>query len=110
MPNKCRGCIYGVWLGGEYYCNFLEITGRARQQICTVEHCTVRISGPRIVPGSGEATEQQKAHKYAITPADLARRKRHGGGRPRTFDRDKARALLREGKTDEECAPLLGVS
>lgn len=109
MPNKCRGCIYGVWIGGEYYCNYLEITGRARQLICTVKNCTVRVAGPRIVPGSEEAS-QQRAHKYAITPADLARRQVHPGGRPKAFDRDEARALLSEGKTDQECAQVLGVS
>lgn len=61
------------------------------------------------MPGSEEAA-RQKAHKYAITPDELARRQKHAGGRPRMFDRDQARALLREGKTDQECAQALGVS
>ena len=115
MKQSCRGCIYSLRYGGDWGCNYLEIMHHARQLICKVrgkdDVCTVRVDGKPITPQVVD-NERVPAHKYDMKPRDLEKVRNHQrrGGKPLSFDANKAIALINLGKTDEEAAGELGVN
>ena len=106
MKQSCRGCIYSLRYGGDWGCNYLEIMHHARQLICKVrgkdDVCTVRVDGKPITPQVVD-NERVPAHKYDMKPRDLEKVRNHQrrGGKPLSFDANKAIALINLGKTEK---------
>lgn len=81
---SCKGCAYAICLGGEWYCDYLQITGRCRP--CPPgEDCTAR----------KEADSTKKGSMFM---------------RRRGWDTEKARALYDQKLSDAEIAGSVGTT
>lgn len=85
---SCKGCAYAVPLSGEWYCDYLSITGH-RRPCPPGEGCTVRV----------EAEKDLKRKWKECLPV-----------KGRTWDTDRARALYDEGLLDAEIAKEVGIT
>lgn len=81
---SCEGCAYAIKLGGEWYCDYLSMTGR-RRPCPPGEGCTVRKEGDLTKKGS----------------AFMKRRE---------WSTEKARALYDQGLSDAEIAEKVGTT
>lgn len=75
---SCKGCAYAAYLGGEWYCDYLSVTGH-RRPCPPGEGCTVRKEGDLTKKGSafmkrrGWDTEKAKAlYDQKLSDAEIA--------------------------------------
>lgn len=116
MPMICKGCEYGVRLGADYYCDYLAINKRSRQLICPFPWD----DGPCIARKAGESrSAPTPQHKFGLKKRDIENVKKHRmerekkechGGKPLSFDADRARALYSDGLNDLEVSDITGVN
>ena len=94
--KKCKTCIYGCSLGGDWGCDYIGIVGHRRP--CKAENCTEY----KKIDGDG----RKKSYMPLVSErsAPYARR-----GKMDVLH-DKAMKLYREGKNDREMAAVLGVN
>lgn len=111
----CKGCIHWRSVGWKppsssirnRACHYLLDTGTSRTKGGETDICRVRTLREGY---DGTVPERIVQHKFDLKPRDLERAKRHhAGGRKMTFSADQAKALIAEGKTDEEAANELGI-
>ena len=85
---SCKGCVYAAALSGEWFCDYLSITGH-RRPCPPGEGCTVRV----------EAEKDPKRKWKECPPV-----------KGRTWDTDRARALYDEGLPDAKIAAEVGTT
>lgn len=111
----CVGCIHWRTVGWKSNkltlrnraCHYLLDTGISRIKGGETGVCSVRTLKDGY---TGTVLERVVQHKFDFKTKDLERAKRHhAGGRKMTFSADQAKALIAEGKTDEEAANELGI-
>lgn len=111
----CNGCVHWRTVGWKdpkqnlrnRACHCLLDTGRSR-----VKYGDTKVCSARVQKAGDDYKDQQRMpqHKFDFKPKDLERAKRHhSGGRKLTFSAEQAKALIAEGKTDEEAAKELGI-
>ena len=83
----CRKCRYRVWAGSEHCCDYIGITGHARQLICRIEDCALwREEKGRAVgdggPYKGEAGTDNAGGKPPAHTGEAEGRERDASGTP----------------------------
>lgn len=110
----CNGCIHwrtAGWKSNKVtmrnrVCHYILDTGRSRVKTGNTETCSCRSQKVGFEP----VEERIPRHKFDLKPEDVVKiKKNHAGGRKLSFSAEHAKALIAEGKTDEEIANQLGI-